>query len=201
MDPVTYTGSAIFDLGNVKDSLIDDSKAVVKIIDGSGYYADEFILNADTLDGEWINGKYTYTLSEGDIEWNTWDYDTSPDYNSGREWSIMGGDGSGVYHLTLEVSGIQYNYKELKPVTFPVNIYIYGRTCDDIALSTQFTENTVDSSYTSELLRTTPFSGHGLPTTVKPLKTASPTWMMRIQITSLSFGPPEPMQAASPLTM
>lgn len=152
LEPVTYRGSAIFDLGDdVDDSLIDSSGAVVKIADSSGYFADEYILSATSLDGAWANGKYTYTLNAGDIEWNTWDYDTSADYNSDREWSIMGGDGNGVYVINLEVSGITYNGAELPPRTFPVTVYCYGRTCTDLALSTEFVPNTADPGFTSGL--------------------------------------------------
>ncbi len=156
LDPVTYTGSALFDLGDVDDSLIDSSNAVVQIIDGNAYYADEMILSdsASVLDGEWNDGKYVYTLDVGDIEWNTWGYDTSTDYNSGREWSIMGGDGAGVYYRTLEVSGITYDGQEVEPATFQVAIYTYGRTCTDIALGTEFVENTYDESYTSGIEQT-----------------------------------------------
>lgn len=154
LDPVTYTGSAILDLGDdVDDSLIDCSNAVVRVAEGSGYFADEYILLADRLDGAWENGKYTYTLSAGDLEWNTWGYDASVDYNSTREWSIMGGDGNGVYHLFFEVSGITYDGEEIQPATFPVTVYIYGRTCTDLALTTQFTPNTYDEFYLSGLTR------------------------------------------------
>lgn len=150
LDPVTYTGSAILDLGdNVKDNRIDSSKATVRIIDGNGYYADEFILNANTLDGAWKDGKYTYTLEAGDIEWNTWGYDTSVDYNSNREWSIMGGDGNGVYALTLEVSGILYDGKEVAPAKIPVYVYCYGRTCTDMALGVEYVPNEYDQGFTS----------------------------------------------------
>ncbi|MGM9659070.1 MAG: hypothetical protein ACI3WQ_00555, partial [Faecousia sp.] len=150
--PVTYTGSAILDLGdNVKDKWIDSSKATVKMIDGNGYYADEFILNANTLDGAWKDGKYTYTLDAGDIAWNTWGYDTSVDYNSNREWSIMGGDGNGVYALTLEVSGILYDGREVAPAKIPVYVYCYGRTCTDMALGVDYVPNEYDSGFTSGL--------------------------------------------------
>ncbi len=154
MDPVTYTGSAVMDLGSeVDDSLIDSSNAVVQMLDGNGYHANEFILSdaASSLDGEWSNGQYVYTLDVGDIEWNTWGYDTSADYNSGREWSIMGGDGSGGYFFTFEVSGITYDGEEIAPVTFPVDIYIYGRSCTDLALSTEYVDNPYDPAYTSGL--------------------------------------------------
>lgn len=148
LDPVTYTGSAVFDFGsNAKDKLIDSSNAVVRIIDGDGYYADEYVLSATSLDGEWMDGKYSYTLDVGDIEWNTWGYDTSTDYNSNREWSIMGGDGNGVYAMTFEVSGILYDGKEVPAATFPVHVYCYGRTCTDMALHKEYVPNTYDTSY------------------------------------------------------
>lgn len=150
LSPVTYTGSAVLDLGSgIDDSLIDSSRASVHLIDGNGYYADEMVLKADRLDGEWVNGKYVYTLNTGDLEWNTWGYDTTTDYNSGREWSIMGGDGNGVYCFTLEVSGITYNGAEIDAATFPVAVYVYGRTCTDLALSAEFAENTYDEGYSS----------------------------------------------------
>lgn len=155
VEPVTYTGAAVLDFGDdADDSLIDSSGAAVRIVDGSGYHADEFILRADTLDGEWSGGRYVYTLEPGDIEWNTWDYDTTTDYNSGREWSIMGGDGNGVYRLTAEVSGIRYDGAEVPAARFPITVYVYGRSSADLGISTQYVENTVDESYTSGLAAT-----------------------------------------------
>ncbi len=155
LDPVSYSGSALMSLEigdngtEIDDNLIDSSSAVVKLLDGNSYYAEEFVLAATTLDGEWTNGTYTYTLQEGDLEWNTWDYDTSIDYNSDREWSIMGGDGNGVYNFRFEVSGITYDGVEVEPAVFPVTVYIYGRTVTDLALGTEFVENTYDESYVS----------------------------------------------------
>ncbi len=157
LDPVTYTGSAVLDLGDdVDDSLIDSSNAVVKLIDGNAYYADEMILSdkASKLDGEWSDGKYTYTLDVGDLEWNTWGYDTSADYNSGREWSIMGGDGCGYYPYVLEVSGILYDGEEVAPATFSAPVYCYGRSSADIGMGWEFVENTYDTSYTSGIEQT-----------------------------------------------
>jgi hypothetical protein len=152
MDPVTYTGSAVFDLGSdVDDGLIDSSNAVVSIAEGSGYFQDEYILSATTLNGTWNNGKYEYTLSAGDITFNNWGYDTSVDYNSDREWSIMGGDGNGVYHINLEVSGIRYNGVEVPAATFPVVIYTYGRSAVGIGISSEYVPNTYDPTYTSGL--------------------------------------------------
>ena len=156
MSPVTYKGTAILDLGeNLDDSKIDSSNAKVYLIDGNGYYAEELILseNAQKLDGPWEKGKYTYTLNSGDLEWNNWDYytniDYERDYNSGREWSMMGGDGNGVYYFTLEVSGITYDGNEVPAAKIPFAVYIYGRSSADLGLSTEFIENTFDLNYTS----------------------------------------------------
>jgi hypothetical protein len=152
LDPVKYTGSAIFDLGSdVDDSLIDCSNAVVSIGEGSGYFQDEYILNATTLTGTWTNGKYEYTLTDNDIEFNNWGYDTTVDYNSDREWSIMGGDGNGVYHINLEVSGIVYDGVEVPAATFPVVVYAYGRSAVNIGISNEYVPNTYDTSFTSGL--------------------------------------------------
>lgn len=132
--PVSYTGSAVLALEgeNLDDSKIDSSKAVVKLLPGDGYYADELILNANTLEGSWQNGTLEYTLSEGDLEWNVGDYQYLDD-NSGREWSILGGDGNGCYTFNLEVSGITYDGQPVDAATFQVKVYIWGRTGTDLA--------------------------------------------------------------------
>lgn len=151
LDPVQYTGSALISLGDdIDDSKIDSSQAVVRLVDGNTYHANEFVLSesAAKLHGEWKNGTLEYTLQAGDLEWNTWGY-TWPDYNSDREWSIMGGDGAGDYFFTFEVSGIRYDGKELEPVTFPVTVYCYGRTVTDLALSTEYVPNVFDETYTT----------------------------------------------------
>ena len=64
----------------------------------------------------------------------------------------MGGDGCGVYNFTLEVSGILYDGEEVAAATFPAAVYIYGRSCMDIAMSSEFVENTVDEGYVNECL-------------------------------------------------
>ncbi len=130
---VTYTGSAVLTLsGDVDDSKIDSSKAVVELVDGDGYYAEELVLAANTLTGTWKNGTLEYTLKEGDLEWYTGDYNLIDD-NSGREWSVLGGDGNGVYTFNFKVSGITYNGEPVNDVTFKVQVYIWGRTGTDLA--------------------------------------------------------------------
>jgi hypothetical protein len=160
LSPVRYQGSAVLDLG-ADSGNIDSSNAIVKLVDGSGYYADEFVLSdrAQNLlkDAKWENGKFTYTLEEGDLEWNTWDYfltDYERDYNSSREWSMMGGDGNGVYYFNLEVSGIICDGVAVETAKIPVAVYIYGRSSADLGLSTEFVENTYNASYVSGLKNT-----------------------------------------------
>lgn len=132
--PVSYTGSAILTLEGegLDDSKIDSSNAVVRLLPGDGYYADELVLKADKLEGTWQNGTLEYTLREGDLEWNVGDY-RYLDENSGREWSILGGDGNGCYTFNLEVSGITYGGKSVDAASFQVKVYIWGRTGTDLA--------------------------------------------------------------------
>lgn len=130
---VTYTGYAELSLGgDVDDSKIDSSSAVVELAPGDGYYTDELTLSSTKLDGSWSGGTYLYTLNEGDLTWNMGDYPVN-DENSGREWSCFGGDGNGCYTFNLVAKGIKYDGQELDPVTFPVRVYVWGRDATDMA--------------------------------------------------------------------
>lgn len=132
--PVSYTGSAVLRLfgPGVDDSKIDSSKAVVELLPGDGYYAGELVLKAGSLTGQWKDGALEYTLNTGDLEWYTGDYEYT-DHNSGREWSVLGGDGNGVYTFNFQVSGITYDGQPVNAATFPVRVYIWGRTGTDLA--------------------------------------------------------------------
>ena len=132
--PVQYSGSAVLTLvgENIDDGKIDSSSAVVTLLPGDGYDADEFILRADTLSGEWQDGALEYSLREGDLAFNTGDYEFI-DPNSGREWSILGGDGNGCFVFNLGVSGITYDGQPVNDATFQVKVYIWGRTGTDVA--------------------------------------------------------------------
>ncbi|MCD8189182.1 MAG: hypothetical protein LUD78_03010, partial [Clostridiales bacterium] len=156
-DTVTYTGSATISLalseGDIDDSKIDSGNAVVKLAEGDGYYPEELVLAATSLTGSWENGQMTYTLSEGDLEWYTGDYEWS-DYNSGREWSCFGGDGNGYYTFNFEVSGITYDGVEVDAVQFQVNVYIWGREGTDMASSFNDIESPVAVESTSGVSQT-----------------------------------------------
>ena len=130
--PVFYTGSAVLTLSgdDVDDSKIDSSNAVVSLLPGDGYIPEEMVLRANTLSGAWKDGKLEYTLSEGDLGFYTGDY-AFTDPNSGREWSILGGDGNGCFVFNLGVSGITYDGQPVNDATFQVKVYIWGRTGTD----------------------------------------------------------------------
>lgn len=124
LDPVTFTGYALLDLGDdIDDSKIDSSKAVVEIAPGDGYLPEELGLSKTSLDGSWSSGKLTYALEANDLSWNMDGYPLA-DENSGREWSCFGGDGNGCYTFNFRVRGLLYDGSEIPAQTFPVQVYI-----------------------------------------------------------------------------
>lgn len=133
LDPVTFTGYALLDLGDdIDDSKIDSSKAVVEIAPGDGYLPEELSLSKTSLDGSWSSGKLTYALEANDLSWNMDGYPLA-DENSGREWSCFGGDGNGCYTFNFRVRGLLYDGSEIPAQTFPVQVYIWGRDATDMA--------------------------------------------------------------------
>lgn len=133
LDPVTFTGYALLDLGDdIDDSKIDSSKAVVEIAPGDGYLPEELSLSKTSLDGSWSSGKLTYALEANDLSWNMDGYPLA-DENSGREWSCFGGDGNGCYTFSFRVRGLLYDGSEIPAQTFPVQVYIWGRDATDMA--------------------------------------------------------------------
>lgn len=106
------------------DSLIDASEAKITLLEGDGYYPTQLILRADTLSNAWVDGETTYMLTADDLVWSNGDY---PVDNGGREWSGIGGDGSGRYTFNFGVSGIKYDGQEIADATFRVWVYSYGR--------------------------------------------------------------------------
>jgi len=155
MEPVKYDGKAVLKLTGGDASKLDISSAKVELQDSNTTLAKEIILNTDkTKLVKAADGVIEFTLSEGALEWNTWDYyngmaEKDIDLNSGREWSMMGGDGNGVYEFIFKVSGIRYDGEDLAPVTFRGYVYIYGRSSTDLGLGTEFVPNTYDVKYTS----------------------------------------------------
>lgn len=103
---------------------IDGSKAVFTMLEGDGYYPDEYNVNftgAFEFDGE--GGRVAF--NDGDITLNTGDYAIT-DPNSGREWSCLGGDGQGNYWYNMKVSGVKYNGLPVKDFTMKLHVYVYG---------------------------------------------------------------------------
>lgn len=109
----------------VEDDLIDISNAYVSLDAGDGYYLEDLTFNGGALDAEPENGKITYKLSTGDLEWNQPEgYEVD---NGGMEWSCQGGNGNGEYVFNMAVHGIAYDGQELEPASFRTTVYIYGR--------------------------------------------------------------------------
>lgn len=131
---VQYTGEAVITLTgkNVNASRIATSNAKVELVAGDGYYPEELVLDNDKVNASWNNGTLTYALEEGALEWYTGNYNLMDD-NSGRDWSVLGGDGNGVYTFNFQVSGVEYDGREVDPVVFQVKVYIWGRTGTDLA--------------------------------------------------------------------
>lgn len=65
-------------------------------LSGDGYYADELVLKANSLHGQWKNGTLECTLKTSGLEWYIGDYEYTGN-NSGREWSVLDGAGNGIY--------------------------------------------------------------------------------------------------------
>lgn len=116
---------ALADGGTPDPALIDTSGAYVQLDEGDGYYPEDFQFNGTALGGEFENGKLTYHLHDGDLNWVN-----DPAYEvklGGMEWSAQGGDGNGRYTFNLSVRGITYDGEELAPAHFRAKVYIYGR--------------------------------------------------------------------------
>ncbi len=115
----------------IDDAKIDLSNAEVTLQDGDGYLVSDLIFSgnqfADRATVE--DGVITYTLQEGDLEWNQYDY---PVEEGGVEWSCQGGDGNGHYIFNMSVSGITYDGEPVADVDFRTEVYIYGRMFDSL---------------------------------------------------------------------
>ena len=154
MDPVRYQGSAVLSVPGGDPAKLDINGAKVELQDSNTTHADEVDFDTGKTGLKLTTDGIEFTLEEGALEWRTWDYydgmaEEDIDLNSGREWSMMGGDGNGVYEFIFQVSGVKYDGKMLDPVTFRGYVYTYGRTSTDLGLGLKFEPNTYDKDYTS----------------------------------------------------
>ncbi|MCD7863315.1 MAG: hypothetical protein LUG61_07355, partial [Lachnospiraceae bacterium] len=140
--------SGIIELGveSVDDSLIDSSNAVVELINGPvglnfSYNYQDF---ANSIAAGWDYGKNSFTVSEIAFTWNNVEDHSDPGFYEDRQWSIFGGDGSGHYTFTLQVSGITYNGSPVLGATFEVEVYIFS-----LAATIQQAETLTESNYTA----------------------------------------------------
>ena len=97
--------------GKIDDSLIDDSKAVIYLGEGDGYYLDQIETDLGSLSGVWKNGATDYSM-----------------VSISTAWAELGGDGNGHYDFNIVVSGIKYNGLPLSDATVHTDFYCGGRT-------------------------------------------------------------------------
>lgn len=110
----TVTIALVID--GLDDSLIDSSNASLFVLEGDGYYLDDYMFVPHELGSEWKNGEIAYTMSPEDLSFET------------GGWSPLGGDGNGNYYCNIGVDGLTYNGLPLAQVSFRVHVYSYGRT-------------------------------------------------------------------------
>lgn len=133
LDPVTFAGYALLDLGDdIDDSKIDSSKAVVEIAPGDGYLSEELSLSKTSLGGSWSSGKLTYALEANDLSWNMDGYPLA-DENSGREWSCFGGGWQWLPYLQLPGTRPSLRRKRDSSADFPGPSLYLERDATDMA--------------------------------------------------------------------
>lgn len=114
------------DMEGLDNDQIDSNNATIRLMEGDGYYVNEYIFQATSLVNPWIDGQTTYALQAGDLEIDRSVYDLK-DTNSGREWSCLGGDGSGLYRFHFMLEGVTYCGLPLPSKEFQGHVQIYGQ--------------------------------------------------------------------------
>ncbi len=99
------------DLEGIDDSLIDDSEATITLLDGDGYYVDQYSFEPGSLASPWEEGVTTYNF--GTIN---------------GVFSPQGGDGNGHYDFRIGIDGLKYNGLPLTEAIVRTDFYSFGRT-------------------------------------------------------------------------
>ena len=134
-DDVTTTGAKLNISLSDKLTNVDYSNAVIKMVDGDGYYTNEFVNPVLSLDeNSWSDGKYVLEFDENAIA-SLFTRNVVPvdDTTGGPGWTQFGGNGNGQYFFNLAVSGIKNNGVTIPDVTFRVCYYVYNRDGSDKA--------------------------------------------------------------------
>lgn len=98
-------------LNGIDDALIDDSQAVIELLDGDGYFTYQYEFEPGALSGEWNGGVTSYEFG-----------------NISGVFSPQGGDGNGHYDFRIGISGLRYNGLPLEQAIVRTDLYTFGRT-------------------------------------------------------------------------
>ncbi|MDC7291092.1 hypothetical protein NXH76_25220 [Blautia schinkii] len=98
-------------LEGIDDTKIDDSNAVIELLDGDGYLTEQYEFEPGSLSGNWNDGVSEYSFG-----------------NISGTFSPQGGDGNGHYDFRIGINGLTYNRLPLSQVVVRTDFYTYGRT-------------------------------------------------------------------------
>lgn len=131
-DGLTFTENQItfqftVDGDEADSSLMNTEDAKIVLAEGDGYYTSDYTYSDQGLSTKMKNGSISYTIEPEDLQITNSGYELGEN-GGGRNWSEIGGDGNGNYHLNFKLSGLEYNGLPVSVETFTADVYCYGRT-------------------------------------------------------------------------
>lgn len=131
-DGLTFTENQItfqftVDGDEADSSLMNTEAANIVLAEGDGYYTSDYTYSDQGLSTKMKNGSISYTIEPDDLQITNSGYELGEN-GGGRNWSEIGGDGNGNYHLNFKLSGLEYNGLPVSVETFTADVYCYGRT-------------------------------------------------------------------------
>lgn len=131
-DGLTFTENQItfqftVDGEEADGSLMNTEAAKIVLVEGDGYYTSDYTYSDQGLSTKIKNGSISYTIEPEDLQITNLGYELGEN-GGGRNWSEIGGDGNGNYHLNFKLSGLEYNGLPVSVETFTADVYCYGRT-------------------------------------------------------------------------
>ena len=166
-DGLTFTENQItfqftVDGEEADSSLMNTEAAKIVLAEGDGYYTSDYTYSDQGLSTKMKNGSISYTIEPEDLQISNSGYELGEN-GGGRNWSEIGGDGNGNYHLNFKLSGLEYNGLPVSVEKFTADVYCYGRTfevddgsiyANDVAKWSTTAENTpvLCDDYTDDLI-------------------------------------------------
>lgn len=131
-DGLTFTENQItfqftVDGDEADSSLMNTEAAKIVLAEGDGYYTSDYTYSDQGLSTKMKNGSISYTIEPEELQITNSGYELGEN-GGGRNWSEIGGDGNGNYHLNFKLSGLEYNGLPVSVETFTADVYCYGRT-------------------------------------------------------------------------